>query len=1268
MQITETARIRLLIDGKEAIGELTTMEQKLKETNEAKKQFTRGSDEWKALNTEARELGTSIKLLQERMDVGNMTYKEALSYQRDLKKEMSNLKQGSDDYIKASGRLTEVNKHIDGIRKDFNHTGETVKNSGGVWSNLKNWVVAAFAVTAIIEFAKRIVGVGLDIFELTKKFEKYRVVLSNTLGGQSEAVAAMRLIKEIAASTPFSVDELTGSFIKLVNRGVKPTKEEIVNLGDLAASQAKSFEQLVEAVLDAQVGENERLKEFGIKAKTAGDMVSLSFKGQTVTVKKNEEAIYQALVAMGKYEGVANVMSEVSKTLEGRVSNLGDAWDFVYLKLGDLLMPVFVKLVEFLGKAVDWISKTVDELGPLGVAFETVWEVVGIVANIFKTLFLSIMPAGAGNAITVSNVIKLLATAITGLTLPIRLVLGSLQLLIDYLIVAGNASKILIQILKGDFTAAAVQAAKTSMAWDSLKNNATKNFTKIGEDFKKIWSDTPKHIAVAADSVDMYGKLVKKTEEDQTDTAKNEGDKRKGIKKGEADAEKNLNKELAESKKDLKTRLLQLAIEQKEESIREKQAELDRTQSIYVDAYSKIKDVIDNYNNYKNEADKKYTDALKARIENSAEEINKISTAVNTSSKKSAEDYALAVNDWYRSLGGFKRQLIDGAIVGFEAMLGAANNYFDKIIETSEDSGKKIGAMLGKEMLKPWQENINATKALLQGDLVGTAQGLFGYFKGMWDMTLGMKKTIREINLADFQAGFEKRFEELAIFNDAIRVTFKEFVREIEMADNAGHSSKQKTIQAEIDLGNKIRENYELAKSQETELYNAKIASIESTFSLEMQRINEVYALRGALANDAFNKDTLAVKDGLNEQLLAFVTNEESKSSVMAEFATKRSEILRITSEADRQITDEMDQATIDAILAARQLRDTELVRLADWYTKELELILKNEDQKRVEISATEKLIRDAEEAIDILRIEKAAADIDRNLQKNIELKEAEAAKNAEIETAAQIHNDNLVALAETKDAQLRDSFERLKNAYLAGYAEMESAAQRAYAAGVLNLEQYQQALDRLQAARQLFLATNTSIDQVQDRFDFVRPTVDGGGVAEFGDGGILAPDYFENNGVLGGLSHNTSEGGNWVINPRTGKIQAKVEAGEWLGIINKNSTAKYKDLLYTLANSSAATTGVPVFAEKGYFGSPNPVDAPKVVRNISSNNFNATNELQIELMQILIQKTTETNILLESVAMSSHESAKKKLTLSVREIIKQAALVAEIDNRSSFR
>lgn len=94
------------------------------------------------------------------------------------------------------------------------------------------------------------------------QFEKYHAVLQVATGSSEEATKAMEMMKTFAAKTPFELTELTESFIKFTNRGIKVTATELTKFGDLAASQGKSFDMLTEAVLDATSGEFERLKEF----------------------------------------------------------------------------------------------------------------------------------------------------------------------------------------------------------------------------------------------------------------------------------------------------------------------------------------------------------------------------------------------------------------------------------------------------------------------------------------------------------------------------------------------------------------------------------------------------------------------------------------------------------------------------------------------------------------------------------------------------------------------------------------------------------------------------------------------------------------------------------------------------------------------------------------------------------------------------------------------------------------------------------------------
>lgn len=217
---------------------------------------------------------------------------------------------------------TEGVNHVNKMNQSFNgFVKDGIKKVGAA-------IAAAFAVQQLIAFGKQIVNI-------TAEFQKFEAVLINTLGSKSAAYIAMAQIKDFAAKTPFSVQELTASFVKLANQGFKPTVEEMRKLGDLAAANGKTFDMLTEAIIDGQTGEFERLKEFGIRASKEGDRVTFTFKGVKTQTDFTAQSIREYILSLGDAAGVSGGMAAISETLGGKISNLGDAWDSFMETLGD---------------------------------------------------------------------------------------------------------------------------------------------------------------------------------------------------------------------------------------------------------------------------------------------------------------------------------------------------------------------------------------------------------------------------------------------------------------------------------------------------------------------------------------------------------------------------------------------------------------------------------------------------------------------------------------------------------------------------------------------------------------------------------------------------------------------------------------------------------------------------------------------------------------------------------------------------------------------
>jgi phage tail tape-measure protein len=141
----------------------------------------------------------------------------------------------------AEKSLEELNRTTDISQKEADELNKKFKNldSGKVKSGVKDvngelgkfnnlavkgtqLLAGFFAVSQLTQMAK-------DAIRVTGEFQKFQAVLTNTLGSGSKAKKALDDITKFASVTPFSVQQLTASFVKLANQGFVPTTNELRN-------------------------------------------------------------------------------------------------------------------------------------------------------------------------------------------------------------------------------------------------------------------------------------------------------------------------------------------------------------------------------------------------------------------------------------------------------------------------------------------------------------------------------------------------------------------------------------------------------------------------------------------------------------------------------------------------------------------------------------------------------------------------------------------------------------------------------------------------------------------------------------------------------------------------------------------------------------------------------------------------------------------------------------------------------------------------------
>ena len=125
------------------------------------------------------------------------------------------------------------------------------KESKGFGKNIKR-TFASIAKGGIIAGA----GLGLltkKIIETSSSMQQLKTQLTTVTGSIEAADEAFKLITDFASETPFQIEELVSSFVKLKALGLDPSEAALMSYGNTAAAMGKSLDQMIEAVADASV-------------------------------------------------------------------------------------------------------------------------------------------------------------------------------------------------------------------------------------------------------------------------------------------------------------------------------------------------------------------------------------------------------------------------------------------------------------------------------------------------------------------------------------------------------------------------------------------------------------------------------------------------------------------------------------------------------------------------------------------------------------------------------------------------------------------------------------------------------------------------------------------------------------------------------------------------------------------------------------------------------------------------------------------------------
>ena len=254
---------------------------------------------------------------------------------------------------------------------DFSITGEVRLNSDQAEKSTSKWTVAAGQMIA--DFAKQassklaeVVKSGVDY---NATMESYLTNFKVMLGSEEAAATKLSEIRKMAASTPFSLDDLTSGTQTLLQFGIAAddTTGVLQRLGDISLGNAEKLQTLTRAYGKMSSAQKVTLENVNMMidagfnplnqiCDATGESMSDLYKRISdgkVSFSELEAAVEAATSQGGQFY---NGMLEASQTFSGRMSTLkdnvsaltGELTSGLFAALGDLVVKLNEAAVSFL--------------------------------------------------------------------------------------------------------------------------------------------------------------------------------------------------------------------------------------------------------------------------------------------------------------------------------------------------------------------------------------------------------------------------------------------------------------------------------------------------------------------------------------------------------------------------------------------------------------------------------------------------------------------------------------------------------------------------------------------------------------------------------------------------------------------------------------------------------------------------------------------------------------------------------------------------------
>ena len=295
---------------------------------------------------------------------------------------------------------------------DFSITGEVKLNSEPAEKATSKWTVAAGQLIA--DFAKKaasslksVVKSGLDY---NAQMESYLTNFKVMLGDEQLAAEKLEEIRRMAASTPFSLSDLTEGTQTLLQFGIAAddTTGVLKRLGDISLGNADKLQTLVRAYGKMSSAQKVTLENVNMMidagfnplnqiCDATGESMSALYKRISdgkVSFNELEAAVAAATSEGGQFY---NGMLEASQNFNGRLSTLKDN---VAALTGELTSGLFSALGDIIVKANELVVSITEDDSKMAALKETIGVLTAAVVAVTAAVLSYKATVAAATAIT----------------------------------------------------------------------------------------------------------------------------------------------------------------------------------------------------------------------------------------------------------------------------------------------------------------------------------------------------------------------------------------------------------------------------------------------------------------------------------------------------------------------------------------------------------------------------------------------------------------------------------------------------------------------------------------------------------------------------------------------------------------------------------------------------------------------------------------------------------------------------------------------------